>query len=122
MLCVSALIVPAGIGAYAPVDYANMPIIFMANEGKPNVAIVSWKYRDTGIRKEHAFGLMALSPIKTGEEVPTFRLLMPVFRLFSACFPPAFRLLSACFPPVFRLFPPVSACFCLFVHASDRTS
>jgi hypothetical protein len=63
--CVCSLL--TGIGDYAPKDYAQMPVIFMANEGKPNVAIVAWEYVNDS--EPHAFSLMALCDIKAGEEV-----------------------------------------------------
>ena len=44
-----------------------MPVIFMANEGSPNTGIVAWEHMDR--TEPHAFGLMALCPIKAGEEV-----------------------------------------------------
>jgi hypothetical protein len=56
------------IGNYAPKDYAEMDVIFMANEGSPNTAIVAWEYANKP-GECHAFGLEALVSMKPGDEV-----------------------------------------------------
>jgi hypothetical protein len=61
-----------GIGKYGPVDYEDMEIIFLPNEGLPNLALVEFEYIDQpGVM--HALGLVTLRDIVAGEEVPIHR-------------------------------------------------
>jgi hypothetical protein len=57
-----------GVADWVPADYKQMPILFMANEGNPNSALVSWEYADEP-GKCHALGIIAIAEIKSGDEV-----------------------------------------------------
>jgi hypothetical protein len=57
-----------GVAEWVPEDYTQMPILFMANEGNPNSALVSWEY-DNEPGTCHALGIIAIADIPSGEEV-----------------------------------------------------
>jgi hypothetical protein len=52
-------------GNYAPKNWKSMEIIYCANEGCPNAAIIALESDD----ETYAFCLQALYPIKEGSEV-----------------------------------------------------
>jgi hypothetical protein len=57
-----------GIDKYAPKDFHNMPIIYMANDGRPNTMIVALEYVDQP-GSPHALALETLCTIREGKEV-----------------------------------------------------